>query len=85
MENFVAHGLLFPTSMAFVDDSNILVLEKAGQVRLITNGVLQKQPVLTVPVDNTSERGLLGIAVLKATNSGGGGRGNSGFTDKKKC
>lgn len=78
VENFVAHGLLFPTSMAFVDDSNILVLEKAGQVHLITNGVLQKQPVLTVPVDNTSERGLLGIAVLKASNS-------SGLTDKKNA
>lgn len=85
VENFVAHGFSFPTSMAFVDDSNILVLEKAGQVRLITNGVLQKQPVLTVPVDNTSERGLLGIAVLKATNSSGGGAGNSGLTDKKNA
>ncbi len=83
VENFVAHGLSFPTSMAFVDDSNILVLEKAGQVRLVTNGVLQKQPVLTVPVDNTSERGLLGIAVLKATNSSDGG--NSGLTDKKNA
>ena len=83
VENFVAHGLSFPTSMAFVDDSNILVLEKAGQVRLVTNGVLQKQPVLTVPVDNTSERGLLGIAVLKATNSPDGG--NSGLTDKKNA
>ena len=83
VENFVAHGLSFPTSMAFVDDGNILVLEKAGQVRLVTNGVLQKQPVLTVPVDNTSERGLLGIAVLKATNSRDGG--NSGLTDKKNA
>jgi aldose sugar dehydrogenase len=80
VENFVAHGLSFPTSMSFVDDSNILVLEKAGRVRLITNGVLQKQPVLTVPVDNTSERGLLGIAVLKADNNSGG---NRGLTDKK--
>ncbi len=82
VENFIAHGLLFPTSMAFVDDSNILVLEKAGQVRLIANGVLQKQAVLTVPVDNTSERGLLGIAVLKASNSSDG---NSGLTAKKNA
>ena len=77
VENFVAHGLLFPTSMAFVDDSNILVLEKAGQIRLITNGELQKQAILTVPVDNTSERGLLGIAVLKASNSSGGNSGRN--------
>ena len=82
VENFVAHGLLLPTSMAFVDDSDILVLEKAGQVRLIANGVLQKQAVLTVPVDNTSERGLLGIAVLKASSSSGG---NSGLTAKKNA
>lgn len=82
VDNFVDHGLLYPTSMAFVDDNNILVLEKAGHVRLVTNGVLQKQPVLTVPVDNTSERGLLGIAVLKASNNNGG---KSGFADKKNA
>jgi glucose/arabinose dehydrogenase len=82
VENFVAHGLFFPTSMAFVDDNHILVLEKTGQVRLITNGVLQKQPILTVPVDNTSERGLLGIAVLKPSNSSGG---NSGLVDRKNA
>ena len=69
VENFVAHGLSSPTSMAFVDTSNLLVLQKGGQVRLVSNGVLQKQPVLTVPVDNASERGLLGIAVLKKSNS----------------
>ena len=69
IENFVAQGLSSPTSMAFVDGSNLLVLEKAGQVRLVFNGILQKQPVLTLPVDNASERGLLGIAVLKESNS----------------
>jgi glucose/arabinose dehydrogenase len=66
VEDFVARGLSSPTSMAFIDRSNLLVLEKAGQVRLVSNGILQKQPVLTVPVDNESERGLLGIAILKS-------------------
>ncbi|MFL6409652.1 MAG: PQQ-dependent sugar dehydrogenase [Nitrososphaeraceae archaeon] len=66
VEDFVAQGLSSPTSMAFIDRSNLLVLEKAGQVRLVSNGILQKQPVLTVPVDNESERGLLGIAILKS-------------------
>src|SRR5919197_4045520 len=65
VENFVAQGLSSPTSMAFVDPSNLLVLQKGGQVRLVSNGILQKQPVLAAPVDNASERGLLGIAVLK--------------------
>jgi glucose/arabinose dehydrogenase len=69
VENFV-EGLSSPTSMAFVDGDNLLVLEKAGQVRLVSNGILQKQPVLTVPVDNLSERGLLGIAVLKENSTG---------------
>jgi aldose sugar dehydrogenase len=69
VQNFVDQGLSFPTSMAFVDGSNLLVLEKAGQVRLVSNGILQKQPILTLPVDNASERGLLGIAALKESNS----------------
>jgi glucose/arabinose dehydrogenase len=59
----VTEGLSSPTSIAFMDDSNnILVLEKSGSVRLISNGVLQEQPVLNVPVDTENERGLLGIA-----------------------
>src|SRR5690242_1124235 len=61
----VAKGLSSPTSMSFIDNNNLLVLEKNGQVRLISNGVLQKQPVLTVSVDTTAERGLLGIAMLR--------------------
>jgi aldose sugar dehydrogenase len=58
-------GLSFPTSMAFIDNNNILILEKEeGTVRLISNGILQEQPVLKVDVDSNSERGLLGIAIM---------------------
>jgi aldose sugar dehydrogenase len=64
--------------MAFVDNNNLLVLEKNGQVRLISNGALQKQPVLTVSVDTTAERGLLGIATLwdndNSINDSNGGK-----------
>jgi glucose/arabinose dehydrogenase len=66
VEHF-ADGLSSPTSMAFIDSNNILVLEKNGNVRLVSNGQLQTQPVLQVPVNTQSERGLLGIAVI--TNS----------------
>jgi glucose/arabinose dehydrogenase len=74
-------GQSSPTSMAFLDNHNILVLEKDGNVRLVSNGQLQPQPVLQVSVDTKSERGLLGIAVMnnsKAvflyyTDSQGGG------------
>jgi aldose sugar dehydrogenase len=64
MAEIVTEGLSSPTSMAFIDNNNILVLEKSGSVRLISNGILQEQPVLNVPVDTQSERGLLGIAIL---------------------
>ncbi len=60
-------GLSLPTSMAFLDGDNILVLEKEGNIRLISNGVLQEQPLLRVPVDKTGERGLLGIAIVNGT------------------
>jgi glucose/arabinose dehydrogenase len=65
-------GLSSPTSIAFLDDNNILVLEKEGSVRLVSNGILQEQPILQVPVSTVSERGLLGVAVSNTTNEGQG-------------
>ena len=62
-------GLSSPTCMAFLDNNHILVLEKNGNVRLVSNGQLQLQPVLHVSVDITSERGLLGIAVMNSSSS----------------
>jgi aldose sugar dehydrogenase len=62
------NGLSSPTSMAFIDNNNILVLEKGGQVRLVSNGILQVKPVLQVSVDTQSERGLLGIAIMNSSN-----------------
>jgi glucose/arabinose dehydrogenase len=62
----LTEGLSFPTSMAFIDKNNTLVLEKnSGSVRLISDGILRQKPILTLHVDNKGERGLLGIAVLK--------------------
>lgn len=61
----IVEGLSWPTSMAFIENNNILVLEKEkGTVRLVSNGILQEEPILKVNVDSISERGLLGIAVL---------------------
>jgi glucose/arabinose dehydrogenase len=44
-----------------VDENNILVLEKDGNVRLVSNGMLQSQPLVSISVDSKNERGLLGI------------------------
>jgi aldose sugar dehydrogenase len=63
----VVGGLNAPTAMAFIGIDDLLVLQKNdGQVRRVINGVLQPAPVLDVAVDQTSERGLLGIAVHPA-------------------
>ncbi|HXV88421.1 MAG TPA: PQQ-dependent sugar dehydrogenase [Nitrososphaeraceae archaeon] len=59
VESFVS-GISSPTSMLFLDDNNILVLEKDGNVRLVSNGMLQAQPLVSLTVDSKNERGLLG-------------------------
>jgi glucose/arabinose dehydrogenase len=64
----VITGLALPTSMAFLDHDDILILQKDnGRVRLVSNGVLQPEPIFDVFVEKNSERGLLGIAVANAT------------------
>ncbi len=80
----VAGGLISPTTMAFLDEDTILVLEKDnGRVRMIEDGELQPEPLLDVAVANDGERGMLGTAVsrendtttyvfLYFTESGGG-------------
>jgi glucose/arabinose dehydrogenase len=64
----VIEGLALPTSMAFLDHDDILILQKDnGRVRLVSNGALQPNPVFDVFVENNSERGLLGVAVANGT------------------
>jgi len=59
----VVSGLNLPTTMAFVDDERMLVLEKStGQVQLVEGGAVQAT-VLDLAVNSASERGLLGIAL----------------------
>ena len=55
-------GLASPTSLSFLDNNTILFLEKEGNVRLISNGVLQSAPVFQIEqIESNNERGLLGI------------------------
>ena len=66
-------GLNLPTSMAFLGPNDILVLEKdTGIVHRIVNGKMLPEPVLRVPVATEGERGLLGIAIAKNNDNGGG-------------
>ncbi|HEX2269887.1 MAG TPA: PQQ-dependent sugar dehydrogenase [Pyrinomonadaceae bacterium] len=59
----VVSGLEQPVSLAFLAANDFLVLERAtGRVRRVVNGVVSSTP-LDLPVNNASERGLLGIAL----------------------
>ncbi len=58
----VASGLNNPTAMALAPDGRIFVCQQGGALRVIKNGALLATPFLTVTVDSSGERGLLGIA-----------------------
>jgi glucose/arabinose dehydrogenase len=65
----VAEGLDLPTSMRFLDDGTILVLEKNnGQVRVVSDGKLLDEPAIDVEVATAVEQGLLGIAIWNGEN-----------------
>ena len=53
--------------MNFVDEDNLLVLQKNGHVRLIHDGVLQSESVLIVDTKPVRETGLLGITSVDST------------------
>ncbi len=64
MFEVVAEGLESPTSMAFIGDDRLLVLQKNdGKVHLISGEERVSKPILKVDVANEVERGLLGIDV----------------------
>jgi glucose/arabinose dehydrogenase len=65
----VFDSLEFPSSMAFLGEDDILVLEKnKGTVLRIINGTMLEKPLLDVNVATESERGLLGIAIARNVN-----------------
>jgi glucose/arabinose dehydrogenase len=58
----VVSGLEVPWGILFLSEGDMLVTERAGQIRLVRDGQLQTQPVATVAVTDRGEGGLLGIA-----------------------
>jgi glucose/arabinose dehydrogenase len=61
-------GLKVPMNMAFVGNDTLVVEKDTGNVKLIRDGKLQPNPVLTLNVSsNTFEEGLLGIATKGST------------------
>jgi aldose sugar dehydrogenase len=78
----VADGLDNPTSMNFISNSDMIILQKDGQAVLVsTSGGEASQnddppTVVDVPVNTASERGLLGIAVAESSSD----HNNTGVT-----
>lgn len=60
----VVDGLTTPTSLAFLNENEMFVLEKnTGQVRHVAGGQVHEAVPLDLAVNFASERGLLGIAL----------------------
>jgi glucose/arabinose dehydrogenase len=62
-ESVFASGLTNPTQMAVAPDGRVFVAEQGGTLRVIQNGALLPTPFLSLSVDSTGERGLVGVAL----------------------
>jgi glucose/arabinose dehydrogenase len=51
-----------PTAMVFAPDGRLFVCLQTGQLRVIKNGALLPTPFVSLSVDSSGERGLLGVA-----------------------
>ena len=62
VETQIASGLASPTAMDFAPDGRLFVCLQGGNLRVVKNGALLPTPFLTLTVDSSGERGLLGVA-----------------------
>ena len=66
----VTEGLKSPTSMAFIgNQGDMLILEKSGEVILFVSENKSKITLLNFTVNDQTERGLLGVAVINSNNN----------------
>jgi uncharacterized repeat protein (TIGR03806 family) len=61
-ETRVAAGFTGATAMEVAPDGRAFVCEQTGALRVVKDDVLLPRPFVTVPVDSSWERGLLGVA-----------------------
>ncbi len=61
-ETTIASGLANPTAMAFAPDGRLFVCKQTGQLRVIENNQLLATPFVSLTVNSSGERGLLGVA-----------------------
>jgi putative heme-binding domain-containing protein len=58
-----ATGLTGTTALEVLRDGRLLVCQQTGAVRVIQHGALVEQPFVTLPVDSTWERGVIGVTI----------------------
>ncbi|MEA2465301.1 MAG: hypothetical protein QOJ98_3048, partial [Acidobacteriota bacterium] len=61
-EAIIASGLTNPTAFAMAPDGRIFVCQQGGSLRVIRNDTLLPTPFVTITVNSSGERGLLGVA-----------------------
>jgi glucose/arabinose dehydrogenase len=59
----VTASLSNPTAMAFTPDGRVLICQQGGQLRVVKNGSLLSTPAVSLSVNTSGERGLIGVAV----------------------
>ena len=59
----VAHGLEVPWALAFAPDGRLFVTERPGRIRVVREGKLDPEPVVTLPAAHAGEGGLMGLAL----------------------
>src|SRR5207237_10849256 len=62
-ESVFAGGLNSPTQMAVAPDGRVFVAEQGGTLRVIQNGTVLPTPFVSLAVDSSGERGLVGVAL----------------------
>ena len=68
-EQLVAGGLVNPTAMAVAPDGRVFICQQGGQLRVVKDGALLAAPFVTLTVNSSGERGLLGVAFDPAFES----------------
>ena len=59
----VTGGLEVPWALAFAPDGSLFVTERPGRIRLVKNGRLESEPIVTLHVAAVGEGGLMGLAL----------------------
>jgi uncharacterized repeat protein (TIGR03806 family) len=62
-EEVLATGITGATAMAIAPDGRVYLCEQTGSLRVFNDGKLLNEPFVTVKVDSSWERGLIGVAL----------------------